>query len=58
MIARRPLGRTGLSVTTLGFGSAPLGDLYEKLDDQTAIDTVATALRSGPRGPHAPGAVS
>jgi D-threo-aldose 1-dehydrogenase len=43
----RPLGRTGIPVTTLGLGSAPLGDLYEKLDDQVAIDTVTTALDGG-----------
>ena len=43
----RPLGRTGLPVTTLGFGSAPLGDLYEKLDDQIAIGAVSAALKAG-----------
>jgi D-threo-aldose 1-dehydrogenase len=43
----RPLGRTGLPVTTLGFGSAPLGDLFEKLDDTTAIGAVAEALKVG-----------
>src|SRR6185312_9889692 len=31
-LARRPLGRTGLAVTTLGFGCAPLGELYARLD--------------------------
>jgi D-threo-aldose 1-dehydrogenase len=46
-IPTRKLGRTGLTVTTLGFGSAPLGDIYEVLDDQTAIDTVATAAEAG-----------
>jgi D-threo-aldose 1-dehydrogenase len=43
----RPLGRTGITVTTLGFGSAPLGDLYEKLDDRVAVDTVSAALDGG-----------
>src|SRR5215510_10810474 len=33
---RRVLGRTGLQVSVLGFGTAPLGDLYAKLDDATA----------------------
>ena len=46
-LARRKLGRTGLEVTTLGFGSAPLGDIYEVLDDQTAIETVETAAAAG-----------
>src|SRR6185295_3373130 len=43
----RKLGRTGLDVTVLGFGSAPLGDIYEVLDDATAIATVETAAESG-----------
>jgi D-threo-aldose 1-dehydrogenase len=43
----RPLGRLGLKVTSLGFGSAPLGDLYELLDDQVAIDAVSAALDQG-----------
>lgn len=43
----RPLGRSGLKVTTLGFGGAPLGDLYAHLDEADAIATVETALASG-----------
>lgn len=43
----RPLGRSGLEVTTLGFGGAPLGDLYAQIDEPTAIATVETALASG-----------
>ncbi|SFC93401.1 D-threo-aldose 1-dehydrogenase [Bosea sp. CRIB-10] len=43
----RPLGRSGLKVTTLGFGGAPLGDLYAHLDEASAIATVETALASG-----------
>lgn len=46
-LPRRKLGRTGLEVTTLGFGSAPLGDIYEVLDDATAIATVETAAQMG-----------
>ena len=46
-MARRKLGRTGLAVTVLGFGSAPLGDIYEVLDDRTAIETVETAAEAG-----------
>lgn len=46
-IAKRKLGRTGLEVTVLGFGSAPLGDIYEILDDNVAIETVETAAQSG-----------
>jgi D-threo-aldose 1-dehydrogenase len=46
-LPRRRLGRTGLEVTALGFGSAPLGDIYEVLDDATAIASVETAAASG-----------
>ena len=44
---RRPLGRTGLEVSALGFGTAPLGDLYSELDDSTAIAAVERALALG-----------
>lgn len=43
----RRLGRTKLDVSTIGFGSAPLGDLYTRLDDATAIGTVTAALDCG-----------
>ncbi|MBI1243856.1 MAG: aldo/keto reductase [Alphaproteobacteria bacterium] len=43
----RSLGRTGLSVSILGFGAAPLGDLYARLDEATAVSTVASALQAG-----------
>lgn len=43
----RPLGRTGLNVSILGLGCAPLGDLYDLLDDDIALKTVATAISAG-----------
>jgi D-threo-aldose 1-dehydrogenase len=43
----RKLGRTDLDVTVLGFGSAPLGDIYEVLDDAKAIATVEAAAEAG-----------
>ena len=46
-LPRRTLGRTGIEVTALGFGSAPLGDIYEQLDDATAIATVEAAAAGG-----------
>ena len=46
---RRRLGRSGLAVTALGFGGAPLGDLYARLDDATAIATVDAAYAAGVR---------
>jgi D-threo-aldose 1-dehydrogenase len=47
MIETRPLGRTGLPVSVLGFGAAPLGDLYARLDDETAVAAVAAARGAG-----------
>jgi D-threo-aldose 1-dehydrogenase len=46
-LPKRTLGRSGIETTVLGFGSAPLGDLYEKLDDAAAIATVEEAYRDG-----------
>src|ERR1700722_11869367 len=46
-VTRRVLGRTGLDVSVLGFGTAPLGDLYAGLDDATAIATVERAFDLG-----------
>src|SRR5260221_9578942 len=45
----RALGRSGLEVTVAGFGAAPLGDLYSRLDDATAIATVEAAYAAGVR---------
>ena len=44
---RRILGRTKLDVSVLGFGTAPLGDLYRRLDDATAIATIERAFALG-----------
>lgn len=43
----RRLGRSGLVVSALGFGGAPLGDLYGELDDAVAIAAVESAARAG-----------
>ncbi len=47
--ATRLLGRTGVAVTQLGFGGAPLGELYSKLPEETAQGTIAAAYGSGVR---------
>jgi D-threo-aldose 1-dehydrogenase len=36
-----------MKVSEIGFGSAPLGDLYERLDEQAAQATVSAAHRAG-----------
>jgi D-threo-aldose 1-dehydrogenase len=43
----RSLGRTGLAVSALGFGGAPLGEIYDRLDEATAIAAVTMALAGG-----------
>ncbi|KAA3614478.1 MAG: aldo/keto reductase [Planctomycetota bacterium] len=43
----RPLGQTGALVSALGFGAAPLGDVYGPLDQATATKTVHLALDHG-----------
>ncbi|MCG7359723.1 aldo/keto reductase [Roseomonas sp. ACRSG] len=45
--ATRPLGRTGIPVSCIGLGTAPLGDLYARMDERAAVDTVATAMALG-----------
>jgi D-threo-aldose 1-dehydrogenase len=46
-LPRNKIGRTGLTVSAIGFGGAPLGDLYTRLDEATAQATVAAALGAG-----------
>ena len=46
-LATVPLGGTGLRVSRLGLGTAPLGDFYERLDEHQAIATVEAALAAG-----------
>ena len=45
----RRLGRTALEVGVLGLGGAPLGDFYEKLPEERALDAVEAAYRCGIR---------
>lgn len=44
----RPIGR-GLSVTRVGLGGAPLGNMYSALSDAEAIDTIDAAWEQGIR---------
>ncbi len=43
------LGRTGVAVTALGFGAAPLGNLYARVPDDAAAATVDAAWAAGVR---------
>jgi D-threo-aldose 1-dehydrogenase len=47
--ARRQLGRTGLALTQLGMGTAPMGDLWERIPEERAQATFAAAWRAGVR---------
>lgn len=44
---RRRLGRTALAVSTLGFGGAPIGNLYAPMSDEQARDCVNAAVDDG-----------
>ena len=46
---RVKLGRTPLEVTRLGFGTAPLGGLFQALSDEDAHDVVEAAWSAGIR---------
>ncbi len=48
-IRTRQIGRTGVSVTELGLGTAPLGELFNRVEDDEAEAIVRTALDGGVR---------
>jgi D-threo-aldose 1-dehydrogenase len=48
-VPSRKLGSTGLSVSVLGFGAAPLGGIYRALSDAEADATVTAAYEAGLR---------
>ena len=48
-IPSRQIGRTALSVTELGLGAAPLGNLYRPLSDASASALMQSALDGGIR---------
>ena len=46
---RRSIGRTGVAVTELGFGGAPIGNLYSAVDEAAAAAAVHAAWDAGVR---------
>jgi D-threo-aldose 1-dehydrogenase len=47
ILPTRCIGKTTLAVTQLGFGAAPLGNLYRVVSDEDARDTAIAALEAG-----------
>src|SRR6202034_3857417 len=45
----RKLGRTNVSVTELGLGTAPLGELFDKVDDDEAAGIIGAGWDGGVR---------
>jgi D-threo-aldose 1-dehydrogenase len=45
----RTLGKTGVKLTRLGFGTAPLGELFVRVDEPTAASTLQAAWDAGIR---------
>lgn len=43
----RPLGRTGLKLSAIGFGAAPLGSMYGAIDRADAVRSVHHAVEHG-----------
>jgi D-threo-aldose 1-dehydrogenase len=48
-LQQKGLGRTGLKLSTLGFGGTGLGNLYAAMSEREAIETLDTAYASGLR---------
>jgi D-threo-aldose 1-dehydrogenase len=46
---RVPLGRTPLTVTRLGLGTAPIGGLYQSVADESAAGAIAASWEAGLR---------
>jgi D-threo-aldose 1-dehydrogenase len=46
-LARRPLGKSSLKVTSLGFGGVPIGDFWTRMPDDVAVATVERAADAG-----------
>jgi D-threo-aldose 1-dehydrogenase len=48
-IPTRELGRTGVALSELGLGAAPLGDLFDKVEDDEAAALIGAAWDGGVR---------
>lgn len=48
-LAEKKLGRTSVNLTQLGFGGAPIGQLFEKVSEENALATLQAAWNRGIR---------
>ena len=48
-IGFRKVGRTGVPLSEIGLGTAPLGDLFDKVDDDEAAELIGAAWDGGAR---------
>ncbi|VFQ68409.1 unnamed protein product [Cuscuta campestris] len=46
-IELRPLGNTGLNVSSIGFGASPLGNVFGNVSEEEAFAAVRRAFRLG-----------
>ena len=46
---KRQLGKTDINLTAIGFGGAPLGNLFENLDERNCYDICLLYTSPSPR---------
>ena len=44
---KRQLGNTNINLTAIGFGGAPLGNLFENLDERNCYDILEKTYNEG-----------
>ena len=44
---KRQLGKTNINLTAIGFGGAPLGNLFENLDERSCYDILEKTYETG-----------
>ena len=44
---KRQLGKTDINLTAIGFGGAPLGNLFENLDERNCYDILEKSYEKG-----------
>ena len=43
---KRQLGSTGINLSAIGFGAAPIGNLFEQLDEPTCYEVLENSYKS------------